>query len=327
MENAIQNSKAKEKFKEQNKDNKLKKNKKELLRPTIDIVFQSLFNQDNISITKAFAEDLLNEKITSIVINNDKYLIRDNIKDKMGILDLELDINDNEKVDVEIQLVEKKDFIKRLIWYFSKLYSKQIKIGEDYNKIKKVILIAIIDFEIKEIRQEEMETIWKITETKNSQKVLTEDLEIHIIDLKKAKEAYEKNHKNRKAQWILFLDNPNSKEVEKIMEENKGVEEAVVKIRELTEDEKMERIAFLREKAIMDEKAIRAAGYDDGYEEGKEDGREVGRKEGIEKGKKEAVEMKTQIIKNLYSMGMEIENISKAVKMKIEDVKNILKIK
>ena len=192
-----------------------------------------------------------------------------------------------------------------------------------YNKIKKVILIAIIDFEIKEIRQEEMETVWKITETKNSQKVLTEDLEIHIIDLKKAKEAYEKNHKNRKAQWILFLDNPNSKEVEKIMEENKGVEEAVVKIRELTEDEKMERIAFLREKAIMDEKAIRAAGYDDGYEEGKEDGRE----EGIEKGKKEAIEMKTQIIKNLYSMGIEIENISKAVKMKIEDVKNILKIK
>ena len=41
-----------------------------------------------------------------------------------------------------------------------------------YNKIKKVILIAIIDFEIKEIRQEEMETVWKITETKNSQKVL-----------------------------------------------------------------------------------------------------------------------------------------------------------
>ena len=51
------------------------------------------------------------------------------------------------------------------------------------------------------------------------------------------------------------------------MEENKGVEEAVVKIRELTEDEKMERIAFLREKAIMDEKAIRAAGIDEGKEQ------------------------------------------------------------
>ena len=57
----------------------------------------------------------------NILIKNDKYLIRDNIKDKMGILDLELDINDNEKVDVEIQLVEKKDFIKRLIWYGVKI--------------------------------------------------------------------------------------------------------------------------------------------------------------------------------------------------------------
>ena len=46
---------------------------------------------------------ILEEKIESIAINEDKNLIRENIGDKLGILDLELDINNKEKVYVEIQ--------------------------------------------------------------------------------------------------------------------------------------------------------------------------------------------------------------------------------
>ena len=245
-------------------------NKRKLLKPKIDIVFQSLFSKENIEITKSFVEAILEEKIESIIINEDKNLLRENIDNKLGILDLELDINNNKKVDVEIQLVEKKDFIKRLIWYFARLYGKQAKKGENYNKVKKVVLVAIIDFEIKETKElKEMETIWKIIETKNRDKILTEELEIHIIEMKKAREIYEKNKDNKKAQWIMFLNDPNSREVKEIMENNKGVKEAVVKVMELSEDERMERLAFLREKAIMDEKAIRAAGFEEGQENGK----------------------------------------------------------
>ncbi len=40
----------------------------------------------------------------------------------------------------------------------------------------------------------------------------------------------------------------------------------------MTEDEKLERLAFLRQKAIMDEKAIYAAGLDKGELRGKEEG-------------------------------------------------------
>ena len=125
-----------------------KTEEKKLLKPKIDIVFQSLFSKENPEITKRFAEDILEEKIDSIVINEDKNLIRENINDKLGILDLELEVNEKEKVDVEIQLVKRNDFIKRLMWYFAKLYGKQAKRGEEYEKIKKVVLVAIIDFEI-----------------------------------------------------------------------------------------------------------------------------------------------------------------------------------
>lgn len=83
-------------------------NKKEvkLLQPKIDIVFQSLFSAKNKEITKIFVEALLEEKIDSIVINNEKEITRDKPIDKLGILDLELDINNKEKVDVEVQLLK-----------------------------------------------------------------------------------------------------------------------------------------------------------------------------------------------------------------------------
>ena len=60
--------------------------KKKLLIPKVDVVFQSLFNKDNLEITKSFAEAILEEKIESIAINEDKNLLRENIGDKLGIL-------------------------------------------------------------------------------------------------------------------------------------------------------------------------------------------------------------------------------------------------
>ena len=111
---------------------------KQLLQPKIDVVFQSLFNKDNMEITKSFVEVLLEEKIETIEINADKDLIREKPEDKLGILDLELDVNNKEKIDVEIQLSKRTDFIKRILWYLTRMYSKQIKRGEKYKELKKV---------------------------------------------------------------------------------------------------------------------------------------------------------------------------------------------
>ena len=54
------------------------------------------------------------------------------------------------------------------------------------------------------------------------------------------------------------------------MEESKEIKEAVEKLDSLSEDERMQRIADLREKAILDEKAIYAKGIDDGIKAGEE---------------------------------------------------------
>ena len=70
------------------------------------------------------------------------------------------------------------------------------------------------------------------------------------------------------------------------MEESKEIKEAVEKLDSLSEDERMQRIADLREKAILDEKAIYAKGLDDGIKEGIKEGEEKLKKEKLEIAKK-----------------------------------------
>ena len=292
------------------KSNKTKENVK-LLKPKNDIVFQNLFTKNNVGITKAFAEALLEEKIDKISINEDKELLRENPNDKLGILDLEIDVNNNEKVDVEIQLVDKKNFVQRLLFYFSKLYQSQIKKGSNYMDAKRVVLIAIIDYPFDLTESiEEMETIWQIMEKTHRNLVLTNYFELHILELEKVRNTYLKDKNNEKAQWMLFLDDPNSMEVQEIMEDNKEIKEATVVVRKMSEDEKMQRLANLREKAIMDEKAIYEAGIDKGI------------KQGIEQG----IEQRdTEIVKNMLSANMPIEQISKLTGIDIEKIKSIAK--
>ena len=56
-----------------------------------------------------------------MIINNEKEITRDKPIDKVGILDLELDINNKEKVDVEVQLLKNDEFIRRLLFYWSRM--------------------------------------------------------------------------------------------------------------------------------------------------------------------------------------------------------------
>ena len=279
---------------------------KKLLKPKNDVVFQSIFNQNNEKITKAFVEALLDEKITKMTINNDQILVRDAPDDKLGILDLELDINNNEKVDVEIQLIERANFAERLLFYFSRLYASQIKRGDDYSEAKKVILIAIIDYHL-ELTQtiSEMETVWKLCEKNHPNLVLTDSIEICILELDKVKNTYYKNKLDKKAQWMLFLDDPNSREVKEIMEKNNDIKDAVIEVHERSKDEQLRRIAELKEKAIMDEKAIYKAGRLRGEKEGK-------------------LQNSIKIIKNLHSMNLTVSQIAQAVDMSESEVQKIL---
>ena len=230
---------------------------------------------------------------------------------------MQLDVNDNEKVDVEIQLLKKDNFKNRLIYYMSKLIAKQMKRGFKYDELKRVVIVAIIDFELEETKDiKDVVTVWNMMEKLKRDRVLTDIVEIRILELKKAKEMYEKDKNNKKAQWLMFLENPESKEVKEIMGRNKGISEAVIEIHKMSEDEKMERLEYLREKAILDGEDLRLTGYNQGKREGEKLGEKIGREQ-------RQKEIYKEMIRRLREEGISEEKISDILGITKEEISDL----
>lgn len=282
-------------------------NKKQIKKyqPKMDIIFQAIFGEvGSENITKDFLEKILKRKIEKISLDQNPILRRELTSDKLGVLDIITELDGKEKCNIEMQLIDKNNIIERMLYYWSKIYTKQIKAGEDYNKLEKTIVILIADFNIKGLEEVTYHSTWKIMETNYAKKlILTDKLELDIIELSKIKGR--KNEKDQLLDWLIFLENPESERVTLKMEENENLKDAVEKLNKISEDEKMQRIIELREKAIRDEHAI--------YEKGVNDG--------VEKGSKEK---ELQIAKNMLKKGIkesDIKEITGLTKEEIEELK------
>ena len=236
--------------------------------PKMDIIFQAIFGEvGSENITKDFLEKILKRKIEKISLDKNPILRRELKDDKLGVLDIITELDGKEKCNIEMQLIDKNNIIERMLYYWSKMYTRQIKAGDDYNKLEKTIVILIADFNIKGLEEVEYHSTWKIIETNSVKKlILTDKFELDIIELSKIKGR--ENEKDQLLDWLIFLENPESERVARKMEENENLKEAVEKLDRISEDEKMQRIIELREKAIRDEHAIYAKGVDDGIEKG-----------------------------------------------------------
>lgn len=99
----------------------------------------------------------------------------------------------------------------------------------------------------------------------------------------------ENDKENKLKEWLSFLENPESEEVLYYMKNNENIKSAKEKLNTLSEDERVRRLAELREKAIMDEKEAKYTGYTEGREEGRKQGKEATKKEIAKKMKEEKI--------------------------------------
>ncbi len=297
-------------------------NKKiELLKPKIDVVFHSLFKKGNEKITKAIISSITKEEIKEIKLE-DRHVVGKYPKEKLGILDLKATLDNGTICDIEIQLADNKDTTERFLYYWSRIYSSQLEKGKPYKELNKVIGIIILDYELDKTKNiEEISTNWKIKEETRFIN-LTDKLELFIIEIPKVRRIIEKQPNDKLIQWMLFLDNPNNKEVLEIMDKNEEIKEAMEELEEISKDEELRWIAELKEKAIRDERNLMEHAIEDGLKQGIEQGI----KQGIEKGIEQGIEKgKIAIAKKLLSRNMSIEEISEITELSTEEINKINK--
>ena len=266
------------------------------LKPTNDFVFKKLFGEEkNVDILKDLIQAILPEmKIARIVVNKDVSLERKMITDKLGILDVVATLNNNTKINIEMQIENLHNTIERSVFYQSGLYQKSLTKGMQYTQIFKTIGIWIINYDVfKEGPFHEIARLKRDYENI----ILTDKYELHYIQLSKFKEKC-KRISTKLEQWLTFIINENMEVIR--MVNNKYIKKAEEELEYLSGDEETRRLAYLREKAIRDELAAIAQAKDEGISE-----------------------EKIKVTKKMLAENMDIEIISKITELTKEEIENI----
>ncbi len=308
----------------------------------------------NEAITKELLKSILKRDIQKVDLSLNREVDIENIRQKRGIIDIRARIDGYIECIIEMQVVDQKNIEKRMLYYWSNMYSKQLIRGKEYSKLKKVIAIVIADFKLERFQDYvKYHTTWKITEEDDISKILTDDLEIHIIEIPKITKI-KNNKKDKLIDWIKFIKNPESEEVKEIMKTNQAIKMASEKLGGYTQEEieiydaieadmaerdriyalnrmkeerKLEIEKLKKELLKQWKKQALKEGQKKGIQEGKKQGIQEGKKQGIQEGKKQGeIESKIKIAKNMLGLGMDVTIIEKVTNLSKKEIDKIVKV-
>lgn len=264
---------------------------------TNDYIFKKIFSKKgNESILKDFLIAILEIPIEKVELQAEVTLEKQLEQNKLGRLDILAILNDNTVVNVEVQMLNPNNCVKRTLYYWSGNYYNNLTAGENYRRVKKTIAVNILNYE--QFEEGPFHEIARIRRDYQN-KILTDKLEIHFVQIPKfIKEKRET--KTKLEQWMQFISQTNQKEVELAMKENEEIKKANDEYEYLTGEEAERRIAFLRDKAIRDEKSIREGAMEEGERK-----------------------KQREIAKELLKMGMKVEDIKKATKLTKEEIEKL----
>ena len=273
----------------------------ELLNLTKDLVFQELFGkQKNKDITAHLLSLILNRKIKNIDLDVNKRMLGNRKNSKTGRLDIRAKFNDGEDCNIELQVEPYPYMEKRMLEYWGSMYDAKINSGDSYKVLKPTISILIADYQITNLKHiSKYHTIWNLREKDFSDTILTNDIEMHILEIPKINDN--EMLKDELVQWLRFIKEPENKEVEKFMEENKYLKQARKELEHLSGDPDFKRLLESRAGFLRDVDAKM----------------EVAEEKGREEGKKQT---QIEVAKKMKEENMDIEQISKITNLTIKEI-------
>ena len=274
---------------------------KGLLDPKVDFVFKNIFGSPNHpAILISFLNAILKpeKKIVSVDIKKTD-IEKQYIEDKYSRLDVKATTSNDEIINIEIQLKNENNMIKRSLYYLSKMYAEQLNEKEDYSKLARTVCINILNF--KYLKMDKFHTGYRFKEIESNEE-LTDVMEVHFIEIPKLNDS--RDEKDMLVAWTEFLKDPESEKV-------RGLELSVDEIRQakdelirMSNDKKQRELYDMRANSLRDKiSELNAA---------EKRGREEGRKE-----------EKIEIARNMKLNGLNINTICRITGLTEEDIKKL----
>lgn len=273
-----------------------------------DIIFKAFFSR-NEKFLKSFLSAILGENVKIKRVMHDVRLEQLTKEMKYGVLDLDVELESGEIINVEMKLKNNKNIQERTTFYASKKIVEQLEPKGKYEDLKKVIVIAILNYSFINLPQYVTETVRVARKDKEYE--INNTVKYYYIELEKFRNQ-NPNMEEKINQWLAFIDMERGDLLEMAKKKNKEIKEATDAYEVLTGDDEIKRIAEIRLMSELEEQSALATARAKGNEEGLKQGKEEGLKQG-----------KEEIARKLIEQNVDISIISNVTGLPIEEIRNL----
>ena len=236
----------------------------EIISLKYDFSFKYLFRNEEVR--RHFISDVLEiplEEIRSVRLA-DTWLWKQYWKQKQGILDVVMELNDDSRVNIELQIRMMSYWDRRSLFYWSKMFTDGLLTGQKYDKLKKCICISILGFRLDDLP--EYHRVYRLRDGAGHE--FSDRMEIHVIELDKTL-----NGAGGVDDWIRLFNARTEEELDMLEADAKsrGVLEAIKEVRVMSLKRTLRMMHEAKLKEIRDRNAredyVRAEGRAEGKAE------------------------------------------------------------
>lgn len=155
--------------------------------PRIDIAFKKVFGSEpwrdlTASLINAVLEPPQQQRLVEVELLN-PYSEKMALDDKVSILDIKVRDDQGRLYNLEMQMLATASLVQRLLYYWSKIYSQELAVGDDYTRLRPTISICFVNG-ILFGDWPEHHTPFRLLDA-TGRLCLTDDLVVHLIELPK----------------------------------------------------------------------------------------------------------------------------------------------
>ena len=193
----------------------------------------------------------------------------ENKEEKEGTLDIKLILNQNRKINIEMQNTYQDDWTERSLFYNCRMFTDGFQKGHPYGEIPPCIHVGILNFN-QMISPNYYHKVSLMDE--KTKEVYSRKFQFHMIELKKLENVKERQKKKPLYRWAKMIAAQTWEELEQESRGNKYMERALEEMIKISQDEK-ERYLYLREEMAESDRVSQI-----------ESAQRLGRKEGKKEG-------------------------------------------
>ncbi len=252
-----------------------------------DVFFKALLgSEERKTLTLNFINAILNREgsnaFTSVTFS-DKEIVPPRIDGKLSFLDVLVKMDDGTRVHVEVQVLMDEYMVNRSLYYWGRIYSRELEKGDLYGDLRPVITINLLDFNQFPQYQTYINT-YHITND-DTHDILTNHLEMHFIELKKIHISDIKKLK-RSERWIAYFS-PNFTDQERraLAMSDTAIREAMDYEKQFATNNELKSAYWEHERTMRDIASALYSREKAGQERGERIGQERGEKIGDKTGR------------------------------------------